>query len=47
MQKALIPEALLRSCSSKYVFLKISQISQENTCVGVSFLKKVAGAQQV
>ena len=28
-------EAVIRSCSSKYVFLKISQISQENTCVGV------------
>ena len=24
--------------SSKYVFIKISQISQESTCVGVSFL---------
>ena len=47
MQKALIPEAVAGSCSSKYVFLKISQISQENTCVGVSFLKTVAGGQQV
>ena len=26
-----------RRCSSKYVFLKISQYSQENTCVGVNF----------
>ena len=32
-------EAFVRRCSSKYVFLKISQISQENTCVGVSFTK--------
>ena len=24
-------------CSSKYVFLEISEISQENTCVGFSF----------
>ena len=29
-------EAILRKCSSKQVFLKISQISQENTCTGVS-----------
>ena len=30
-------EAVVWRCSSKLVFLKISQISQENTCVGVSF----------
>ena len=30
-------EAVVRRYSSKWVFLKISQISQENTCVGVSF----------
>ena len=30
-------EAVVRKCSSKQVFLKISQISQENTCVGISF----------
>ena len=30
-------EAAVRRCSSKQVFLKISQYSQENTCVGVSF----------
>ena len=30
-------EAFVRRCSSKQVFLKISQIAQENTCVGVSF----------
>ena len=35
-------EALVRRCSSKQVFLKISKISQENTCVRVSF-NKVAG----
>ena len=29
-------------CSVKKVFLKISKISQENTCVGVLFFKKVA-----
>ena len=37
-------EAVGYRCSSKYVLLKISYISQENTCVGVSF-KKVAGLQ--
>ena len=30
-------EVVLCRCSSKQVFLKISQISQENKCVGVSF----------
>ena len=30
-------ETVVRRCSSKQVFLKISQISQENTCVGFSF----------
>ena len=30
-------EAFVRKCSSKQVFLKISQLSQENICVGVSF----------
>ena len=32
-------EAVSRRCSSKYVFLKILQIFQENTCAGVSFIK--------
>ena len=32
-----VSEAVVRRCSSKYVFLKISQDSQENICVGVSF----------
>ena len=27
----------IRRCFSKYVFLKTSQCSPENTCVGVSF----------
>ena len=36
-------EAAVRRCSSKHVlFLKLSQYSQGNTCVGVSF-NKVAG----
>ena len=30
-------EAAVCRCSSKLVFLKISQISQKNTCVGASF----------
>ena len=30
-------ETVVRRCSSKQVFLKISQISQEITCVGISF----------
>ena len=29
-------EAVIRRCSSKYVFLKICKISQESICVGVS-----------
>ena len=34
-------EAVARRCSMKYVFLKVLQNSQENTCVGVSFLIKL------
>ena len=34
-----------RRCSVKKVFLKISQISPENTCVGVPFLVKKIPAQ--
>ena len=30
-------EAVVRRCFSKWVLLKISQISRENTCIGVSF----------
>ena len=32
------PEAVVSRCSSKQVFLKISQISPKNTCIGVSWL---------
>ena len=40
-------EAVLRSCSVKKVFLKISQNSLENTCVRNSFLidLRVSGLQ--
>ena len=31
------PEAVIRRCSSKQVFLKVSHTSQESTCAGVSF----------
>ena len=34
-------EAVTQSCSVKKVFLKISQNSQENTCVRVSILMKM------
>ena len=34
-------EAVIRRCSVKKVFLKISQNSQENTCARVSFLTKL------
>ena len=33
--------AVVRRCSAKTVFSKILQNSQENTCVGVSLLKKL------
>ena len=33
----LYAEAVVRKCSSKKMFLKILQISQENNCVGVAF----------
>ena len=32
------PEAVVRRCSVRKVFLQISQYSQENTCARVSFL---------
>ena len=35
-------EAVARSCSAKNVFLKISQNSKKNTCVGILY-HKVAG----
>ena len=31
------PEAVIRRCSLKKLLLKMSSISHENTCVGVSF----------
>ena len=34
-------EAVVRRCSAKWVFLKFSQNSQENTCVEVPFLIKL------
>ena len=34
-------EAVAQRCSVKNVYFKISQNSQENTCVGVSFLIQV------
>ena len=39
-------EVAVRRCSSKKMFLKVSQTSQESTCVGVSF-KKLAGRRPV
>ena len=35
--KMLNPEAVVRGCPLKKVFLEISQNSQENTCARVSF----------
>ena len=40
-KRLLNPEAVNQRCSAKNMFLKISQISQENTCVRVSFLIKL------
>ena len=37
IQKTDCIEAAICSCFSKYVFLKISQYSQEYTSIGVSF----------
>ena len=37
----LYTEAVTRMCSVKKVFLKMSQNSQENTCVRISFLIKL------
>ena len=39
----ILTEAVVRRCSVKKMFLKISQNSQENTCAWVSFFNKVAG----
>ena len=38
-----IPEAVVRRCSVKKMFLKISQNFQENICARVSFLIKLRG----
>ena len=38
---AVLKEAVAQTCSVKNVFLEISQNSQENTCVRVSFLIKL------
>ena len=43
--KATIAEAVIGRCFSKRVFLKILQISHENTCIGVSF-NKFAGLKE-
>ena len=34
------PVAAVGKCSSKQLFLKLSQYSQENTCIGISLLKR-------
>ena len=39
---AFYPEAVVRRCSLKSYFLKLSQNSQENTCAGVSFQAPLA-----
>ena len=38
------PEAVVRRCSAKMVFLEISHNSQENTCARVFFLIKLQGS---
>ena len=40
-------EAVVRRCSSKWLLLKISQYSQENTCVEVFFNKVVSPKARV
>ena len=42
---SLVSEEAIRRCSSKNAFLKISQYSQKNTCVRVSFYCKETPAQ--
>ena len=39
------PEGVVQRCSVKKMFIEISQKSQENTCVRVSFLMKMTPAQ--
>ena len=38
-----ITKAVICRCFSKYVFLKISEYSQENTCIIESLFNKAAG----
>ena len=40
-------KAVVWRCSVKTLFLKISQNSEENTCLGASFIKKVLGIRSV
>ena len=39
-------EAVAQRCLIQKVFLKTPQNSQQNLCVGVSFLKKITGLRQ-
>ena len=39
LEKTSYPESVVRRCSLKTMFLKISQIFQENTCAAISFLQ--------
>ena len=39
----IFPEAVLRRCAVKKVFLRVPQNTKENTCARLSFLIKVAG----
>ena len=43
----LTTEAVVRRCSVKKIFLIMSQNTNENTCIKVSFLNKVAGGLQL
>ena len=42
LEKTSYPESVVRRCSLKKMFLKISQILQENTCAAISFLQQSA-----
>ena len=46
MQKKYCPKTAVGRCSSRKMFLKISQYSWENTCIGVFFLKKLQAWRQ-
>ena len=45
LENILLPEPVAQRCSVKKVFLKTSQNSQEDTCVGVPFLIKFQAPQ--